>query len=86
MRNLDIGFVYFVVVIPLFVLGLITTARCYRNLLFLYSIVLIHTLVALAFHGSLRTRMPIEPVICVFAAAALALLCRFATRAHRGGR
>ena len=32
---------------------------------------MVHTAIAAVFFGSLRTRIPIEPMICVFAAAAI---------------
>jgi hypothetical protein len=36
--------------------------------MFLYGIIVMHTLTALMFFGSLRSRMPVEPVIAIFAA------------------
>jgi hypothetical protein len=33
--------------------------------------VLVHTAVAMAFFGSLRGRIPVEPVICIFAGVAV---------------
>lgn len=70
----DAGWVYAVVVIPLFVAGLAFTRVRWRDLLFLYGVVAGHTAVALVFFGSLRGRIPVEPVIVVFAAAALLAL------------
>lgn len=69
--SLDAGFAYAVLVIPLFVLGLVVTYRNHRRLVVLYGVVVSHTLTALVFHGSLRMRVPIEPVIAIFAAAAV---------------
>jgi 4-amino-4-deoxy-L-arabinose transferase-like glycosyltransferase len=71
-RGIDVGWVYSIVVIPLFLLGAAATARKWRALVLLYAVVVSHTLVALAFHGSLRSRSPVEPVITIFAAAAVA--------------
>jgi 4-amino-4-deoxy-L-arabinose transferase-like glycosyltransferase len=68
--NVDVGFVYALVAIPLFVAGLWFTRRRWRELLFLYGLVIVHTTVAVVFFGSLRSRLPVEPVICIFAAAA----------------
>jgi 4-amino-4-deoxy-L-arabinose transferase-like glycosyltransferase len=69
--SLDIGFAYSVVVIPLFVIGLFLSLSSRRRWVFLIGLVALHTLVSLAFHGSLRMRIPIEPVIVMFAASAI---------------
>ncbi len=73
-RGIDAGWVYSVVAIPLFLLGAAATARKWRVLALLYAVVVSHTLVALAFHGSLRARSPVEPVVAVFAGAAVAAI------------
>ncbi len=73
-RGIDVGWVYSIVAIPLFLLGTAATARRWRSLALLYAVVVSHTLVALAFHGSLRARSPVEPVIAVFAGAAVAAI------------
>jgi hypothetical protein len=78
--GIDIGFAYSVIVIPLFLLGVVFTARRWRGLVLLYAVVAVHVLVALAFHGSLRARMPIEPVMALFASSGLAGIARAATR------
>jgi hypothetical protein len=62
--------VYALVAMPLFAAGLWITRRRWRELAFLYGIVLVHTAVAMAFFGSLRGRLPVEPVIAMFAGAA----------------
>ncbi len=74
--EVDVGFVYAVAVLPLFVLGLVVTARRWRELALLYGVVVVHTAIAAVFYGSLRTRIPVEPVICVLAAAAALTLTR----------
>ena len=74
--QLDVGMIYAAVALPLFLLGLWRTRRRRRDLLFAYGGVIIHTAVAVVFFGSLRTRIPVEPMICVFAAAALVTLRR----------
>ncbi len=74
--QLDIGMIYAVVAIPLFISGLWLTRRRWRDLLFGYGGIAVHTAVAVCFFGSLRTRIPIEPMICVFAAAAIVTLRR----------
>jgi len=80
----DVGWLYSLVAMPLFLLGMAVTARKWRTLALLYAVVASNTLVALAFHGSLRARSPVEPVIAVFAGATMAaLLCR--TRLQPGG-
>jgi len=66
--SIDVFFVFSAVSIPLFLLGLAATFRRYRTLMFLYGIIVMHTLTALMFFGSLRSRMPVEPVIAIFAA------------------
>ena len=72
--RLDVGMMYAVIVLPLFVAGLVITRRRWRNLLLLYGVIAVHTAIAAAFFGSLRMRIPMEPVICAFAAAALVSL------------
>jgi len=67
----DAGFVYALFVIPLFVVGLVWTRREYQKLWFVYGIIVAHTAIAMVFHGSLRMRMPIEPVIVMLAADAI---------------
>ena len=74
--SLDVGMVYAVIVLPLFVAGLAVTRRRWRDLLLGYGVVVVHTAVAMVFFGSLRTRIPVEPMICVFAAAALVAIIR----------
>ncbi len=64
----DAGLLYSVVVIPLFVVGLFANLRNRRRILCLVGLVVVHTFVALVFFGSLRMRIPIEPVIVMFAA------------------
>lgn len=66
--SLDAGFAYAVVFIPLFVIGMFVSLRVWRRYVYLYGLILVHTAAALAFHGSLRMRVPIEPVIAIFAA------------------
>ena len=78
--RLDAGMVYAIVVLPLFVAGLVMTWRRWRDLLFAYGVVGVHTAIAVVFFGSLRTRIPVEPLMCVFAAAAVA---SFAARYRR---
>ncbi len=69
--SVDVGFAYAVVMIPLFLVGMIISLRSMRVLFFAYGVVAVHTLVALYFFGSIRGRIPIEPVIAVFAAVGL---------------
>lgn len=66
--NFDVGFIYAVVVFPLFIAGGLLTRKRWRELLFLYGVVVSHTAVALVFFGSIRSRIPVEPVIAIFAA------------------
>jgi 4-amino-4-deoxy-L-arabinose transferase-like glycosyltransferase len=74
--DVDLGFVYAVVVIPLFVAGLVVTWRRRRDLVLVYGVVVVHTAVAALFYGSLRSRIPIEPVICTLAAVVVVALAR----------
>ncbi len=67
--RLDVGFVYNAVIIPLFVMGLILTLARRTGACFLHMNLLVHTIMALLFYGSLRARIPIEPVLAVYAAA-----------------
>ena len=69
--TLDVGFLYSMFVIPLFVIGLFLSRGRWRTLVFLYGVLLIHALVPLVFHGSLRMRIPIEPIMAMFAAVAI---------------
>ncbi len=80
--DVDLGLVYALVVIPLFVVGLFVSRRRWRPLALLYGVIVAHTAVAIVFFGSLRGRIPVEPVICVFAAVAMVA----ATRAIRTRR
>jgi hypothetical protein len=66
--NFDVGLIYAVVAFPLFLAGVVLTRRRWRELMFLYGIPVAHTAVALVFFGSLRGRIPVEPVIAIFAA------------------
>jgi 4-amino-4-deoxy-L-arabinose transferase-like glycosyltransferase len=72
--NFDVGFVYAVVVFPLFLAGVVLTRFRWRELLYLYGVVVAHTAVALIFFGSIRGRIPVEPVIAVFAAVTVVRL------------
>jgi len=72
--NFDVGFIYAVVVIPLFVAGLILGLRRFRELSLLYGLVIVHSAYPLVFHGSIRMRIPIETVIALSAAAVVAAL------------
>jgi 4-amino-4-deoxy-L-arabinose transferase-like glycosyltransferase len=72
--RIDVGMLYAVVLLPLFVMGLCLTWRRWRELLLAYGVVVVHTAVAVIFFGSLRTRIPVEPVMCAFAAAAVVSL------------
>jgi 4-amino-4-deoxy-L-arabinose transferase-like glycosyltransferase len=69
--SLDAGMVYALFVIPLFVAGLFAGWKGGSRRLLLGGIVVVHTFVSLVFHGSLRMRIPIEPVIAMFAADAV---------------
>jgi 4-amino-4-deoxy-L-arabinose transferase-like glycosyltransferase len=81
--EIDVGLVYAVVVLPLFVAGLVLTRRRWREMVFLYGVISVHTAVAAVFFGSLRARIPVEPVMCVFAAAAAVALVRVLKRPAR---
>jgi 4-amino-4-deoxy-L-arabinose transferase-like glycosyltransferase len=82
--NLDVGFVYAVIVIPCFVVGWIMTRARWRELSLVTGVVVVHTAIAAIFFGSLRTRIPLEPVMCVFAAVVVvALWRRAASRVSR---
>jgi len=72
--SLDVGFVYAVFAVPLFVVGLVLSFRSWRRCVYLYGLVIIHTAVTLVFHGSIRMRVPVEPVIAIFAAYTFHLL------------
>ena len=66
--NVDVGFVYAVLVMPCFVVGWIMTRARWRELSLVTGVIVVHTAIAAIFFGSLRTRIPLEPVICMFAA------------------
>ena len=70
--RVDVGRVWSTVVFTLFGVGLWRTRRRARELVDLYGVVLVHTGVAIVFFGSIRGRIPVEPVIACFAAVALA--------------
>jgi 4-amino-4-deoxy-L-arabinose transferase-like glycosyltransferase len=69
--SVDFGLIYAVFAIPLFVAGLIAGWRSRNRTLFLGGLVAVHVFVSLVFHGSLRMRIPIEPVIAMFAGDAV---------------
>ncbi len=75
--TLDVGFVYAVFVIPLFVVGFALSFTRRRWWVFLAGLIVMHTFVSLVFHGSLRMRIPIEPVIVMFAALAIDRIFEF---------
>jgi 4-amino-4-deoxy-L-arabinose transferase-like glycosyltransferase len=68
--SVDFVLVFSVVAMPLFVAGLLLTLRRAAALVYLYGVVLVHTASAAVFFGSLRARMPLEPLIAAFAAVA----------------
>jgi 4-amino-4-deoxy-L-arabinose transferase-like glycosyltransferase len=74
--NFDAGFLYAIVAFPLFIAGLVLTRARWRDLTFLYGVVVAHTAVALVFFGSIRGRIPVEWVIAVFAAVTVDRLLR----------
>lgn len=80
--SIDAIFIYSIVAIPLFVAGLVLTFRRWRILFPLYGVVVVHTCAAMVFFGSLRMRMPVEPVIALF--AAYAAFCLVSARRRRG--
>lgn len=69
--QLDVGFLYAAVTMPLFLVGIWLTRRRWRDLSFLYGVVLAHTAIGLLFYGSIRGRIPIEPVIAILAGVSL---------------
>lgn len=80
--SFDVGFVYSIVAIPLFVAGFLASLTSRRRFVLLVGFVAVHVLVALVFFGSLRMRLPIEPVIGMFAADFLwRVVTRFRMRA-----
>jgi len=72
----DLGFIYAIIVIPAFLVGLVTSWKRRRDLLLLYGVVVVHNLIALVFFGSLRARLPVEPVIALFAAVGIGSVWR----------
>jgi hypothetical protein len=83
--SIDVGIIYAIVVIPGFLLGLVVTARDWRRLILLYGMIAAHVVLALVFYGSLRARMPIEPVIAILGSAGLVYLA-VRLRRRRSGR
>jgi hypothetical protein len=71
-KELDVGWLYAVWVLPSFLVGLILSWRRAATLVPLYGAILCHSAVAFVFFGSLRMRAPIEPVLAIFAAFAWA--------------
>jgi 4-amino-4-deoxy-L-arabinose transferase-like glycosyltransferase len=72
--SFDVVFLFSIVVLPLFLIGLALTLRDARTLVYLYGVILVHTATAMIFFGSLRSRMGVEPVIAVFAGVCVARL------------
>lgn len=85
--NLDVGFVYAAIVMPCFVVGWIMTRARWRELSLVTGVIVVHTAIAAIFFGSLRMRIPLEPVMCMFAAALVVRTgrARSGTRATRAG-
>ena len=73
-RAVDLGAVYWWVVIPLFIVGLLASWKARKRYVLLYGVIVSHTVMALIFHGSIRARSPVEPVICVLAALGVSWL------------
>jgi 4-amino-4-deoxy-L-arabinose transferase-like glycosyltransferase len=65
--SLDAGLIYAIPVIPLFALGFFAGLGSRKRFALLTGVVVMHTAVALVFHGSLRMRIPVEPVMAMFA-------------------
>jgi 4-amino-4-deoxy-L-arabinose transferase-like glycosyltransferase len=65
------GIVFGAVTLPLVLVGLFVTRRQWRELLYYYAVVIVHVGYAVVFFGEIRGRIPVEPVIAVFAAAAV---------------
>lgn len=84
--SFDVGFVYAAVAFPLFLGGVLLTRSRWRELLFLYGVVVAHTAVALVFFGSIRGRIPVEPVIAVFAAVTVERLYRWSRARYSRAR
>lgn len=74
--RVDVGLVYAIVAFPLSIAGVVLTRRRWREMLFLYGVVIAHTAVALVFFGSIRGRIPVEPVVAIFAAVTIHRLYR----------
>jgi 4-amino-4-deoxy-L-arabinose transferase-like glycosyltransferase len=72
--SFDAVFLFSIVILPLFLIGLAITLRHGRSLVYLYGMILVQTATAMIFFGSLRSRMGVEPVIAVFAGACAARL------------
>jgi 4-amino-4-deoxy-L-arabinose transferase-like glycosyltransferase len=72
----DAGLVYAAVAFPLFLAGLVVTRRRWREMAFYYGVIAAHTAVGLVFYGSIRGRLPVEPVIAMFSAVAVMGLVR----------
>jgi hypothetical protein len=72
----DAGFIYAVVAFPLMLVGLALTRRRWRELAFVYGVIAGHTAIALVFFGSIRGRVPVEPVIAMFAAVTVVAFFR----------
>ncbi len=79
--TIDVGFVYAIIVFPLALVGVGWYRRRWRELVFPYGVILAHTAVALIFFGSIRSRIPVEPVMAILAAAAVWAIV---TRRQRG--
>jgi len=85
--SFDAGLLFSAVIIPLFIIGVIVTAGRYVIMAPMYAVVLAHTLATVIFFGSLRMRIPVEPVIAVFAAAGFfGIIERLGVGKRRAGR
>jgi len=83
--TIDAGLLYAAVVMPAFLVGLVITARDWRRMWGLYAMIAVHLAAALIFYGSLRARIPIEPVMAVLGACGIAWLASRLRRPHAAG-
>ena len=84
LRRVDLGAVYWWVVIPLFLVGLCASWKARKRYVLLYGVIISHTVVSLVFHGSIRARSPVEPVIVTLAAVGIGWLRSFWKASRRG--
>ena len=75
-RNVIVSAVFYGLLLPMSFLGMVLSFRMWRKLFLLYGIIFGFAFGYALFIPSIRYRMPIEPLLCLFAAYSPAFLMK----------